>query len=116
MAFHEWQQFHIDRQLARAAREIGLITDVPVGFASDGFDAWRWQDLLAPEMRVGAPPDEFFRDGQDWGLPAFNPWLLSGAHWEPFVDAIRGAPVHPSAIPPDHLTALSLLSSTPTCV
>ena len=46
--FTSWQQFHLDRQLARAAREIDLITDVPVGFASDGFDAWRWQDLLAP--------------------------------------------------------------------
>ena len=68
--FHQWLQFHLDRQLARAGREIGLITDVPVGFASDGFDAWRWQDFFAPRMRVGAPPDEFFRDGQDWGLPA----------------------------------------------
>src|SRR6202165_2462100 len=104
--FHEWQQFHVDRQLARAAREIGLITDVPVGFASDGFDAWRWQDLLAPEMRVGAPPDEFFRDGQDWGLPAFNPWLLSGARWEPFVDAIRGAAVHAAGVRLDHVMGL----------
>ena len=45
VAFHAWLQFHIDRQLAHAAREIGLITDVPVGFAADGFDAWRWQRL-----------------------------------------------------------------------
>ncbi|HEX2681854.1 MAG TPA: 4-alpha-glucanotransferase, partial [Candidatus Dormibacteraeota bacterium] len=37
-----WMQFHVDRQLARASREIGLITDVPVGFAPDGFDASRW--------------------------------------------------------------------------
>jgi 4-alpha-glucanotransferase len=106
IAFHEWQQFHVDRQLARAGREIGLVTDVPVGFAADGFDAWRWQDLLAPEMRVGAPPDEFFRDGQDWGLPAFNPWLLSGAHWEPFVDAIRGAAAHAAGVRLDHVMGL----------
>src|SRR5258706_3506558 len=39
VAYHQWLQFHVDRQLARAAREIGLITDVPVGFASDRFDA-----------------------------------------------------------------------------
>jgi 4-alpha-glucanotransferase len=81
VAFHSWMQFHLDRQLARASREIGLIADVPVGFASDGFDAWRWQDSLAPGIRVGAPPDEFFRDGQDWGLPAFNPWKLRKAGW-----------------------------------
>ena len=106
IAFHEWLQFHLDRQLARASKEIGLVTDVPVGFASDGFDAWRWQDLMAPGMRVGAPPDEFFRDGQDWGLPAFNPWKLSGAHWEPFVDAIRSAGTHVAGIRLDHVMGL----------
>ena len=106
IAFHQWQQFHIDRQLARAAREIGIVTDVPVGFASDGFDAWRWQDLLAPGMRVGAPPDEFFRDGQDWGCPAFNPWKLSDAHWEPFIDAIRSAAAHAAGVRLDHVMGL----------
>ena len=106
VAFHEWLQFHLDRQLARASKEIGLITDVPVGFASDGFDAWRWQDLLAPGVRVGAPPDEFFRDGQDWGLPAFNPWKLSAAHWEPFVDAIRAAATHAAGVRLDHVMGL----------
>jgi 4-alpha-glucanotransferase len=106
IAFHRWLQFYLDRQLARASREIGLVTDVPVGFASDGFDAWRWQDLLAPGIRVGAPPDEFFRDGQDWGLPAFNPSKLSRAHWLPFVDAIRTATRHAAGIRLDHVMGL----------
>jgi 4-alpha-glucanotransferase len=113
IAFHEWQQFHVDRQLARAAREIGIVTDVPVGFASDGFDAWRWQDLLAPGMRVGAPPDEFFRDGQDWGCPAFNPWKLSDAHWEPFIDAIRSAATHAAGVRLDHVMGLFRLFWVP---
>ena len=106
VAFHQWLQFHVDRQLGRAGREIGLIADVPVGFASDGFDAWRWQDYLAPGIRVGAPPDEFFRDGQDWGLPAFNPWKLQKAHWEPFIDAIRAATHHAAGIRLDHVMGL----------
>ena len=106
IAFHQWLQFHVDRQLARASKEIGIVTDVPVGFASDGFDAWRWQDLLAPGVRVGAPPDEFFRDGQDWGLPAFNPWQLSQAHWEPFVEAIRSAARHAAGVRLDHVMGL----------
>src|SRR5467141_4104984 len=106
IAFHEWQEFHIDRQLARAAREVGIVSDVPIGFASDGFDAWRWQDLLAPGIRVGAPPDEFFRDGQDWGLPAFNPWKLADAHWEPFVEAIRAAARHAAGVRLDHVMGL----------
>src|SRR5207249_4565783 len=35
---------------ARASRAIGLITDVPVGFASDGYAAWRWREYTAPGM------------------------------------------------------------------
>ena len=106
VAFHVWQQFHLDRQMARAAREIDLITDVPVGFASDGFDSWRWQDLLAPGIRVGAPPDEFFPDGQDWGLPPFDPWKLRRAHYEPFIEAVRSAAVHAAGIRLDHVMGL----------
>ena len=104
--FEMWLQFHVEAQLARASREIGLIADVPVGFSSDGFDAWRWREYLAPGMRVGAPPDEFFREGQDWGLPAFNPWRLSKARWEPFIDAIRGAARHTAGIRLDHVMSL----------
>jgi 4-alpha-glucanotransferase len=104
--FHQWLQFHVDRQLARAAREIGLITDVPVGFASDGFDSWRWRDYLAAGMRVGAPPDEFFRDGQDWGIPAFNPWRLGKGNWAPFVDAIKSAAQHAAGVRLDHVMGL----------
>lgn len=106
VAHHQWLQFHLDRQLAAASREIGLITDVPVGFEPDGFDAWRWRDFLAPRMRVGAPPDEFFRDGQDWGLPPLSPWALDRARWEPFVDAIRSAGKHAAGIRLDHVMSL----------
>lgn len=106
VAYHQWLQFHLDRQLAKASKQIGIIADVPVGFASDGFDAWRWQDFLAPHMRVGAPPDEFFRDGQDWGLPPINPWRLGRAHWQPFIDAIRGASRHAVGVRLDHVMGL----------
>ncbi len=104
--FHVWLQFHLEQQLARASREIGLITDVPVGFEPDGFDASRWREHLAPRMRVGAPPDEFFRDGQDWGLPPVNPWRLGDARWEPFIDAVRGAGRHSAGIRLDHVMGL----------
>ena len=106
VAFHQWLQFHLDRQLARASKEIGLITDVPVGFAADGCDAWRWQDLLAPGMRVGAPPDYFFPDGQDWGMPPFDPWKLRKAHFEPFVETIRGTAKHAMGLRLDHVMGL----------
>ena len=104
--FHAWLQFHVDRQLGRAGREIGLITDVPVGFAPDGFDAARWRGALAPGIRIGVPPDQFFRDGQDWGLPAFDPWKLDDAAWTPFADAIRAAARHAAGVRLDHVMGL----------
>jgi 4-alpha-glucanotransferase len=104
--FHVWVQFHLDRQLSRAAREIGLITDVPVGFNPDGFDAHRFRDCFVPRMTVGAPPDEFFRDGQDWGLPPIDPWRLDDARWAPFLDAIRGAARHAAGVRLDHVMGL----------
>jgi len=106
VAFHEWTQFHVNQQLAKAGAEIALIADVPVGFASDGFDAWRWQDLLAPGMRVGAPPDHFFPDGQDWGMPAFDPWKLAAANFEPYVEALRSASDHAGGLRLDHVMSL----------
>ena len=106
VAFHQWAQFHVHRQLARAAREITLIADVPVGFASDGFDAWRWQNTLAPGMRVGAPPDYFFPDGQDWGMPPFDPWKLQVSHFEAFIDAMRATTAHAKGLRLDHVMSL----------
>ena len=41
------------------------------------------QDLLAHGVRVGAPPDEFNRFGQDWGLPPFVPHALRDAGYAP---------------------------------
>jgi len=106
VAFHQWLQFHLDRQLARASKEIGLITDVAVGFAADGCDAWRWQDLLAADMRVGAPPDYFFPDGQDWGMPPFDPWKLRKAHFEPFAETLRSTAKHAAGLRLDHVMRL----------
>ena len=47
--------------------------DLPIGFSPDGADAWAWQDLLAAEMTVGAPPDLFNATGQDWRFLPFVP-------------------------------------------
>ena len=65
--------------------------DLAIGADPDGADAWSWQDVLAPGVRVGAPPDEFNADGQDWGLPPFVPWRLRAAGYEPLARAAPGA-------------------------
>lgn len=74
--FHRFLQWAAARQLAAAQRAaedagmaIGLIADLAVGTDGAGSHAWsRQQDLLIG-LTVGAPPDVFNAQGQNWGSP-----------------------------------------------
>ncbi len=90
VAFHDWCQTEIGHQLAALhATDVDLIGDLAVGFSPDGADGWEFQDLLALDVRIGAPPDPFSMDGQEWGIPPFTPWRLRNACYQPFIDTIR---------------------------
>jgi 4-alpha-glucanotransferase len=104
--FHEWVQWLLDRQLAAAAGEIGLVHDLPVGVQAEGADAWAWQDVFAAGMSIGAPPDPFNRAGQDWAVPPFDPWRLRAAGYEPYVRTLRAAFRHGVGLRVDHVMGL----------
>ncbi len=104
--FHTWLQYQIDRQLRRASRELPLMQDLPIGFDPDGADAWAFQDVLAGDVSVGAPPDEFNTKGQNWGLPPFVPDRLHAAGYEPFVQTIRACLRHAGGLRIDHVMGL----------
>ena len=106
VGYHAWLQWLLDRQLAEAARTIPLLQDLPVGMDPGGADAWEWQDLLAQEMVVGAPPDAFNADGQDWQLPPFAPAKLRAAGYGPFIETIRAALRHTGGLRIDHVMGL----------
>lgn len=103
--FHAWIQWLFDRQLAAAAT-VPLVEDLAVGFDPGGADAWAWQELLALDMRVGAPPDEFNGQGQDWGLPPFVPWKLRACGYQPFIETIRASLRHAGGLRVDHVMGL----------
>ncbi|MBI2205519.1 MAG: 4-alpha-glucanotransferase [Candidatus Rokubacteria bacterium] len=104
--YHQWVQWLLDRQLARAAAEIALLHDFPVGVDGNGADAWAWQDVLATEAAVGAPPDRYARHGQNWGLPPFIPHRLRAARYAPFVQTLRGVLRHGGGLRIDHVMGL----------
>jgi 4-alpha-glucanotransferase len=106
VAFHEWVQWLLDEQLRRAADELPLVADVPVGVDRDGADAWAWQDVMALGASIGAPPDRFSVAGQDWGLPPFMPGRLRAAGYEPFVATLRAALRHAAGLRIDHVMGL----------
>jgi 4-alpha-glucanotransferase len=104
--FHAWLQWHLDRQLAVAAREIAIVNDLPIGIDVAGADAWCWQDLMAADVSVGAPPDEFSTKGQDWGLTPFVPHKLRAAGYRPFIETIRAMLGHAGGLRIDHVMGL----------
>jgi 4-alpha-glucanotransferase len=104
--FHQWLQWLLDAQLARAAAELPVMQDLPIGVDPNGADAWAWQDVLAAGATVGAPPDEYNTLGQDWGLPPFIPHKLRAAAYEPFRQTIRATLRHAGGLRIDHVMGL----------
>lgn len=104
--FHMWLQWLLNQQLKRAATSVPLMQDLPIGFSPDGADAWLWQDLIAADMTVGAPPDLYNTTGQDWGLPPFIPHKLRSAGYEPFRQTIRSILRYAGGIRIDHVMGL----------
>jgi 4-alpha-glucanotransferase len=107
--YHAWLQWLLDQQLAAARPvegQLGLVNDLAIGFAPDGFDAWSFQDELATGMSVGAPPDPLGPHGQDWGLPAFVPERLAAGGYGPFAQTIRSGMAHAAGLRIDHVMGL----------
>jgi 4-alpha-glucanotransferase len=113
VAFHQWLQFLLDRQLAAAATRLPVVGDLAIGVDPGGADAWEWQDVLAAGVSVGAPPDEFSPSGQDWGLPPFDPWRLRAAAYQPFVDTVRFGLARLGGLRVDHVAGLFRLFWVP---
>ncbi|MCX7620306.1 MAG: 4-alpha-glucanotransferase [Acidimicrobiales bacterium] len=81
-AFHEFCQRALVEQLAELSdrfrrREQRLYLDLPLGAHPFGYETWRQPGMFAQGVAVGAPPDEFFEAGQDWGFPPLVPAAAS---------------------------------------
>ena len=116
VSFHAWLQWLAAEQLdaaAAAAREaglaVGLYRDLAVGTAGGGSDAWAAQDAYLRDVHVGAPPDDFSANGQDWGLPPLDPRALVREGFEPFAEMLRANMRAAGAIRIDHVMGLSRL-------
>jgi 4-alpha-glucanotransferase len=106
VAFHAWLQWALDLQFTAATGDMTVIQDLPIGVAGGGADAWTWQDVLAEGVRVGAPPDAFNSQGQDWGSPPLIPWRLRDADYEPFIQSIRATIAGAGGLRIDHVMGL----------
>lgn len=111
-----WLQQLAEDQLAAAhdaarsaGMELGIVTDLPVGIHPEGADTWAMPKALATGVTVGAPPDMFNQQGQDWSQPPLRPDHLARSGYEPFARLIRAALRHAGGVRIDHIIGLGRL-------
>jgi (1->4)-alpha-D-glucan 1-alpha-D-glucosylmutase len=118
--FYAYLQWLADEQLAAAAARardcgmiVGLYADLAVSVDGAGAESWAERTLYAHGLRIGAPPDDFNPQGQDWGLPPWQPERLRDSAHAPFVAALRANMRHAGALRIDHVMGLMRLYVIP---
>ena len=106
IAFNAWLQWALEDQVRTSTAGMTVLQDLPIGVDGGGADAWAWQDQLAGAVRIGAPPDLFNSNGQNWGSPPLIPWRLRAADYEAFIAAIRSTMAATGGLRIDHVMGL----------
>lgn len=118
--FHIWLQWLARVQLAQAAEaaknaglRIGLYLDFAVGEVPDGSASWSDREIAVRGMSIGAPPDYFSANGQDWGLAPPSPRALARADCALYRRTMDAAMQDAGALRIDHAMALWRLFFVP---
>ena len=111
--FHSWLQWVARTQLAEAqaaaldaGMRLGLYLDLAVGEALDGSATWSGTATALQGLTVGAPPDVFSDEGQNWHLAAPSPAGLRESDFDPYRAMIAAQTRDAGALRIDHAMAL----------
>ena len=114
--FHLYLQWLAHNQFAEcharavsAGMCLGLIRDLAVGSSIDGCEVITNPELFCGMTRIGAPPDNFNPDGQNWGLPPLLPNQLVNTGFAHFIELLRSNMQSCGALRIDHVMALMRL-------
>jgi glycogen operon protein len=113
----QWLANHQLKSAAARARaaglEIGLYRDLAIGAAPDGAEAWAHKGELAQGVTIGAPPDPFSTEGQNWNLPAPNPLAGARRGWAAWREVAAANMRHAGMLRIDHAMGLQRLFLIP---
>ena len=111
--FHIWLQWIVDEQLRTAqdnsrdsGMSIGVVHDLAVGIHPSGVDVWSNPDYFAPSMQVGAPPDFYNQQGQNWSQPPWSPTMLEVTGYRPLRNMLSAVLAHAGGVRIDHILGL----------
>lgn len=104
-------QLLADRQLTAIEADTTTILalDLPIGSHPEGFEAHAHPELFAHHMSVGAPPDAFFADGQDWGFSPPLPGAGRRSGHQLWRRMVERAGEHASILRVDHVMGVQRL-------
>ncbi|MEZ5841330.1 MAG: 4-alpha-glucanotransferase [Hyphomicrobiales bacterium] len=119
---HQYLQWLADDQLAAAqgraraaGMRLGLYLDIAVGVAGHGADFWAEPEMFGRGVSLGAPPDAFDGNGQNWGLAPFNPHALRRTGYRAFADMLAAAMTRAGMIRIDHVLGFVRTFWIPEC-
>ncbi|KAB7790890.1 4-alpha-glucanotransferase [Bifidobacterium leontopitheci] len=111
--FYRWMEWIANEQFdaaQRAAKDagmhIGIMADMAVGVHPSGSDVWWNPERFAKGATVGAPPDYFNQQGQDWSQPPLNPIDLQNTGYLAYRHMVHGMFAHAGAVRIDHILGL----------
>lgn len=102
---HE-QLGHAQSVATRLGMGIGVMADLAVGVHPHGSETWSEPGMFARGMTVGAPPDMYSQQGQDWSQPPWSPRALERSAYRPLRDMLRAVLAHAGAVRIDHILGL----------
>lgn len=116
VGFFKYLQFEAERQFDAVKKhideqglKIGLYRDLAVGVCQNSAELWGDYETFIKDAGAGAPPDELFCNGQNWGLGAFHPEVLKERAYEPYIKVLRANMHNAGALRIDHAMGLMRL-------
>ena len=113
LLFHKYVQWLIAEQHRETAElafslgmPIGIYHDLAIGSVGGGCDSWNYQDITAADIDVGAPPDDFNPNGQNWNFPPVIYGRLKGTGYDFFIQLMAKNMKYNGALRIDHALGL----------
>ena len=111
--FHQYLQWLAQQQLQQCqtlalecGMSVGLMGDLAVGAVKEGAEVQGNAELFCDAATIGAPPDPFAPQGQNWNLPAPDPIALQRDNYRHFIELLAANMSCVGAIRIDHVMGL----------